>query len=67
MTAAQRKIWVKSVKAHVEKRLKDAVREGVVAYWPVTDKYDAEVTEEAKLLFATFRGAMDEAVRRAKL
>jgi hypothetical protein len=67
MTAAERKQWISRVKQHLDVRLKEAIREGLKAYWPVSEVYDPEATEAAKEIYAKMKGALAKALRGTRL
>ena len=67
MTKGQRRVWIRKVKAHLDTRLKEACREGVQAYWPVTENYDPKVVDEAKEIYAKLKTALRKAMKEVKL
>jgi len=67
MTAQERRVWVQRIKTHLEQRLHDVVREGVQAYWPVSDKYDPEGPGVARKIYKAAKKAIAKAMREIKL
>ncbi len=67
MTQSQRQVWIRKIKAHLDTRLKEACREGVKAYWPITENYDPKATDEAKLIYVKFKKALRKTMKAVKL
>ncbi len=67
MTKSQRRVWIRKVKAHLNRRLKEACREGVKAYWPITENYDPKATDEAKLIYVKFKKALRKTMKEVGL
>jgi hypothetical protein len=67
MTAKERRVWLSQVKKHIESKLKDAVKEGVQAYWPVSDTYDPALVDEARRIYVEMSKAIQRALREADL
>ena len=67
MTKSQRRVWIRKIKAHLDTRLKDACREGVQAYWPVSENYDPKVTQEGKEIYQKFKKALRKTMKEVGL